>query len=348
MKSDKAEEGNGVRGTHWSQLREAGSMAGFRIMLWVYRVFGKRLFTILMYPVMLYFILRRRVSREASRDYLATHYAFAPEQWSHEPGFRDVLNHFMAFGDSVLDKLMAWSTLPDRSEFDLPDQNAIDEFHNDPRGHLIIGSHFGNLEFCRGYMQRTHPRNINILVHERHSANFVEMMRQINPLSRFSVFQVDSLDIGTILELKNRIDNGEWLFIAGDRIPLSGFFRTTRVSFLGRNAWMPIGPYLLAKSLGCPVILMFAYRFKGKIRLEIDKLCDQLVLDRRHRDRDLAAYTQTFATALEKRCRIAPFQWFNFYLFWNEHHADRSGNQTKEDVMVKMPVSDTTDQSNLS
>ncbi len=308
---------------HWSEFQEAGTLLGFRFMLVVYRLFGRWVFTLVLYPVMVYFALLRPQSRRSSLAFLNTHRAFNPEYWKATPGILDVIKHFMQFGHSVLDKLLAWSVPIDREAFDVPDQAAVDDFHQDPRGHLIIGSHLGNLEFCRGYMSRYHDRTINILVYDKHAANFVEMMRRINPQSRLYIYQVDSLGIGTILELKEKIENGEWLFIAGDRVPLSGYFRTTKVSFLGKTAWLPIGPYLLAKSLGCPVKMIFAFRMGKKIRLEIETLSEKIELSRSDREGEINSLAQRFASELEDRCARVPFQWFNFYDFWSDVHSPK-------------------------
>ncbi|MBX2867271.1 MAG: hypothetical protein KTR18_01240 [Acidiferrobacterales bacterium] len=328
--SDSAHSG---KTKHWSEFQEAGTLLGFRFMLGVYKVFGRWVFNLILYPAMAYFTVFRPQSRKASLGFLQTHYRFNPSYWKSPPGFLDVVKHFMQFGHSVLDKLLAWSVPIGKDAFDVPDQKAIDTFHDDPRGQLIIGSHLGNLEFCRGYMSRYHDRTINILLHDRHAANFVEMMRRINPLSRLYIYQVDSLDIGTILELKAKIENGEWLFIAGDRVPLSGYLRTTKVSFLGKPAWLPIGPYLLAKSLGCPVKMIFAFRMAGKIRLEIASLGDRIELVRGDREGQINALAQRFATELEDRCTRAPFQWFNFYDFWSDAHATEKSETAVKPVI---------------
>lgn len=302
---------------HWADFREAGTLTGFRFLLWIYRVFGRWVFTAFLTPAMVYFMLRRGSARRASLDYLRSHRARWPERWDHRPGLGDVFRHFMQFGQSVLDKLLAWCMPISDDDFIKSDPEAIDRLRSDPAGQLIIGSHHGNLEFCRGFMQRFEDREVNVLLHDRHAANFVEMMRRINPESRMNVYQVADLDVGTILKLKGRIEQGAWLFIAGDRVPLSGPAHTVDVDFLGRPAPFPIGPYMLAQSLGCPVKFMFAYRYKGKVRIDVEVFSERLVLDRATRQAEIRHCAQRFADALAERCRIAPLQWFNFYDFWH-------------------------------
>ena len=306
------------RRQHWAEIREAGTLLGLRFLSGVHRVFGRGIFTLFLYPAMAYFALVRPTARRASLDFLRTHYSLRPDQWSSRPGLGAVIRHFVAFGQSALDKALAWTIEIRHDDFTFTDWPALEAIREDPRGRLVIGSHHGNLEFCRGYMKRYEDRTINILVHEAHALNFAEMMRRVNEESRMNVYQVEDLDIAMVLKLKTRLEQGEWLFIAGDRIPVSGATRTTQVEFLGRGAPFPVGPYLLAQSLGCPVTLMFAFRLEGNIVLEAVPLAESLTVDRKDRERSLNQYAQRFADALADRCLRAPFQWFNFYGYWQE------------------------------
>jgi len=307
-----------LSGTHWSNLREAGTLKGLLFLAWLQRTMGRRVYSIILLPIAIYFCLFRPVARRASLDYLRTHYQFFPEQWQQRPGYWTVIRHFYAFGQSVLDKLLAWSVELSEDEFTVTDPAALDDLINDNVGKLITGSHFGNLEYCRGFVRRYKRRDINALVYDKNAANFVEVMQRLNPESRISVYQVDELDIPLILNLKAKVDAGEWLFIAGDRIPLSGDQRTLTVNFMGRRANFPIGPYMLAKALQCKVRLMFSYRQGKKVMLTVMPFAEQVTLPRTDKDQALQAYMQQYATALEQQCRESPLQWFNFYPFWTD------------------------------
>jgi predicted LPLAT superfamily acyltransferase len=143
-------------------------------------------------------------------------------------------------------------------------------------------------------------------------------MQSLNAESRMNVYQVNELDIALILQFKTKLEAGEWLFIAGDRIPLSGEERTTTVEFLGRPAQLPIGPYMLAKVLQCEVQLMFSYRKNGKVLFEVVPFAEQIVVTRKDGGASINAYAQHYASELEKQAAKAPLQWFNFYPYWAE------------------------------
>ncbi|MDC0363047.1 hypothetical protein OAN12_08405, partial [Halioglobus sp.] len=211
---------------------------------------------------------------------------------------------------------LAWTSAIKEDEFMIVNESKIREVLEGSKGQLIIGSHLGNLEYCRGFVHRYKSKTINALVYDQHSANFVNMMRRKNPDSRMHIYQVDGLDIPTILHLKEKVDQGEWLFIAGDRVPLSGDERTVDVRFMGRVASFPIGPYILAKVLQCNVKLMFSYRVGGLVRFEMVPFADRVNVRRKESEADLYNYAQQFAAELERQCVKAPFQWFNFFPYW--------------------------------
>ncbi|MFT5612151.1 MAG: putative LPLAT superfamily acyltransferase [Polaribacter sp.] len=305
---------------HWSNFKEVGTLLGLRFLKSVHSLFGRRMVSIMLYPTVAYFLIFRSLTRNSSAAYLDAHFKTFPSLWKKPPSLRNVAHHFHEFAETVVDKLLSWLVTIDEKQFNLRDAQYVEKLMEDPRGQLIIGSHFGNLEYCRGFVHRYRSKVINILVHDQHSQNYNTLMQQLNPESRLNIIQVAQFDIPTMLKLKARIDQGEWVFIAGDRSPLSGSKRSVSVSFLGKSAELPIGPYLLAKALACPVHLMFTccdYQSdKLEIRVDVINFADPMVLERKNRDQQLQAYAQRYADELAKQCALSPYQWFNFYDFW--------------------------------
>lgn len=311
-----------VHDQHWSDIQEAGTLAGMRFLYILYRLFGRWIFSLIMYPVACYFLIARPEQRKASLAFLHTHYRHNPQAWSKKPGYWQVLLHFKCFAEVILDKVLGWLIDIKEDDFILRNPRLIEELLQDQRGQLIIGSHIGNLEFCRGFMQRYKNKVINVLLYDKHAGNFVKMMQKESADSRLNVYQVDEFDVTTILTFKEKVDNGEWVFIAGDRIPLTGMERTVHVNFYGNSAPLPIGPYMLAKALACPVKFMFAYRqhsHNNKVIFDVTPVCDKLTLSRKDKLNDIRGYAQLFADKLQQHSIDAPYQWFNFYDFWQDN-----------------------------
>lgn len=307
---------------HWATINEAGTLFGLKFLWGVHKLLGRRAVSVLLLPAVIYFVVCRPLARKASLDFLKTHAQVYPEKWQTKPNLWHTAKHFREFAETVVDKLLAWYIDIDVENFDIKNPEIIDDIMRDDRGQLIIGTHMGNLEYCRGFMQRYHEKKINILIHDKHSANYAKMMHALNPDARLNIFQVQEFDLDVMLQLKQKIDNGEWVFIAGDRVPLTGLERTVTVNFFDRPAPIPIGPYMLAKTLGCPVKLMFAYKDysskQEKVYFEVVPFSEKIEFSRDNRTEVFHSLAQKFVDELEKHCAKVPFQWFNFYPYWIE------------------------------
>jgi predicted LPLAT superfamily acyltransferase len=307
---------------HWSDIREAGALSGLRIMAWTYHRLGRAGFNIVLAPVMLYFLLRRSTARQASLDYLRRLHATYPDSLGGRPGYWMSFRHFLAFGRSLLDKYIAWTGEPTGIDVLAQDAKLMRSIIESGEGILLIGSHFGNLEYSRGISRRHPDLVINVLIYDQHAANFAKLIGDAAPESRLNLIQVTDLDLDLALRLKERVAAGEWLLIAGDRVPVGLSDNVCPAEFLGAEANFPIGPYVLANLLGCPAYMMHCYFRDGQYRVRVELLADEVRTSREGRQRTYAPQVQKFATALEAQVRKAPLQWFNFYDFWGSQTRD--------------------------
>ncbi|NIL94178.1 MAG: acyltransferase [Woeseiaceae bacterium] len=301
---------------HWSDIREAGALSGLRIMAWTYRLLGRVGFNVVLAPVMLYFLLRRPVARQASTDYLCRVHEMYPDSLGGKPGFWTSFRHFLAFGRSLLDKYIAWTGEPTGIDVRQQDAELLRSIVDSGKGILLIGSHFGNLEYSRGISRRHPDLVINTLIYDQHAANFARLIGDAAPESRLNLIQVTDLDLDLALRLRQRVEKGEWLLIAGDRVPVGLSDNVCPATFLGAEANFPIGPYVLGNLLRCPVYMMHCYFDSGMYRLRVELLEEEIRTSRKDRQRTYEPQVQKFATALEAQVRRSPLQWFNFYDFW--------------------------------
>jgi predicted LPLAT superfamily acyltransferase len=306
------------RAVHWANVREAGVVAGMRFMVAVYRLLGRAVFNLVLYPVMGYFLLRRRTAREASIDYLRRVRAAWPDVLPDLPEWRLSFRHFMAFGQSLLDKYLAWTRPPPIPELPPGHKERVLDLIGRRQGCLILGSHFGNMEYSRGVSARHPELVINVLIYDQHAGKFAEMMAKSQPDSRMHLIQVTDLDLPLALRLREKVENGEWVVIAGDRVPVGEAGRTVTVDFLGAPARFPVGPYVLASLLKCPVYLLNCYRDSGTYRMEFEPFAERLELARDDREAAFARHARRYAGSLESLIRRQPLQWFNFFDFWRQ------------------------------
>ena len=299
---------------HWAWLGERGTVLGLRFCLASYRLFGRRGCRVLLMPIVLYFYLTGRAQREASRRFLAR--AFHLKGWHRQPGFADGYRHFLAFALRGLDTFIGWSGKMPADLIRLDEGAVLREAQADPRGALVIVAHLGNADISRAVLDAQTRERLLILVHTRHAENFNRVLKEMQPAAALNTLQVSELGPDTAIALKERVDRGQWVVIAGDRVPVNSEGRTVDVTFMGARTSFSVGPYILASLLECPVYLLFCLRENEHYRLYFERFADAVALPRAERAERLRAYAERFAERLQDYALRDPFQWFNFFDFW--------------------------------
>jgi predicted LPLAT superfamily acyltransferase len=72
-----------------------------------------------------------------------------------------------------------------------------------------------------------------------------------------------------------------------------------------------------------PVVLAFGlYHGRAHYSLAFETYSEGLEVSRRNRAACLGALIRGYAERLEHYARLAPYNWFNFYDFWNAKHVE--------------------------
>ena len=85
--------------SHWAKSAEAGSIFGMKMLILIYRLFGRWGFRLILAPVMVYFYLFRTEERRASKEYLEKVALYTSGSAKPESSFQ----HFLMFGEFFLD-----------------------------------------------------------------------------------------------------------------------------------------------------------------------------------------------------------------------------------------------------
>jgi predicted LPLAT superfamily acyltransferase len=299
---------------HWAGQKERGSFLGMKLTAIAVRLLGRRAVAPVIRLIVLYFFLTGRGARRNVADYQRRLAA-----WSGRgdlfPRARAVFAQYMAFGECMLDRFDVWRGKLRLSSVDMDDPDGVrDALLAGGRGQLLVCTHLGNLDVCRAMAEVGEGVALNVLMHLPDAAHFNRLLGESGD-RRLRLMHVGDLDTAAMLDLSQRLERGEWIAIAGDRVPVHGG-RAVEADFLGAPAPFPQGPWLMAAMLRCPVNLVCCLKHGGRYRIHLRRFDDAAGWERARRDAIIASCVQRYAAWLADRCLAAPLQWFNFHPYW--------------------------------
>jgi len=294
---------------HWANLAERGCVWGLRFCVGAYKLLGRRGCQIVLAPIVLYFYFFGAQQRHASKQFLG-------KALQRQPLFTDIYHHHMNFAMRALDVLIAWTGAMPAELVEPTNPKELSDIVRDPRGGLIVVAHLGNVDVARAVLDKKTRDRLTILVHTHHAANYNRMIQQCCPEAGLHLIQVTEMGPETIIDLKQRVERGEWIVIAGDRISVLSQNNSLCVPFFGAKARFPQGPWVLGALLECPVYLLFCLQDGKRYHLTMERFAETLELPRRRREQSLYSYAERYVRRLEYFTALDPFQWYNFFDFW--------------------------------
>lgn len=293
---------------HWSEHREGGG----RFALWLIRTIGlrcgRRISRVLLYPITLYFFVRRPLERRASYAYLERMFGRPATAWQ-------VMRHLHCFASTILDRVYL---LTDHlRNFDVG-VHGIDELHDQmrpDRGVLLLGAHVGSFEALRVLSFQRPDVKVRVVLDTQQTPAMTELLHALAPVAK-NVIDASRPGHEIVLALNEAMSEGALATLLGDRgRPHEAM---VVVDFLGSPARFPVAPFIIASMLKVPIVMCLGlYGGRRRYDLHFETLAEQLDLPRRGRDAELRAIVQRYATLLEHHVRANPYNWFNFYDFWN-------------------------------
>lgn len=291
----------------WLDLPEHGAASALPFVSWIALKIGRWAARVLLYPITLYFLLRARVERRASYDYLRRVLGRRARWWH-------VFCHFHCFAATILDRVYLLRNEFGRFHLTVHDRELLHRQVESGAGCILLGSHLGSFEMLRTLGVAQQDFRIRVLMDVVHNEKITRFLDELNPEIASSVISPDRAD--TLLKVKESLDDGFMIGVLGDRPTSAG--KTTKCRFLGAEVDFPAGPLLIAAVTHCPVILFFGlYRGGNRYDVYFEKLADSITLAREERAAQLQEWTQRYVTRLEHYTRLAPYNWFNFYPFWD-------------------------------
>jgi predicted LPLAT superfamily acyltransferase len=290
----------------WLDQPERGSVIGIRLIVGLALLLGRRVARVLLIPVCVYFLLFSVKARAASRKYLG-------RVLGRDARIADLFRHYFTFATVALDRFFL---LKDRYELfstEVHGQNLLDEVLARGQGCLLLGAHLGSFEILRA-LGTEHHIEVGLVMYEDNAKMVNTVAKAINPALADLVIPLGRFD--SMFKVYERLQASAWVGVLGDRaLDEEG---QVRVPFLGEAADFPSAPFRIALMLKRPVVLMAGlYRGGNRYELHFEKLFDPEGIERSARAGAIEDAVRAYAGRLGHYCRSAPYNWFNFYDFWN-------------------------------
>jgi len=285
-----------------------------RLMIRLCRRLGWWIGYALLYPITAYFFLFSRGARGVSRRYL-------DRALGRPARARDVFRHFFVFSCVILDRIYLLTGELHRYHVRLVGLEDLTGAIAGGTGCVLFGSHLGSFEVLRVAAARECPVRFKALMYRAHTGALTGAIEQLNPGLSGDVIEIGRPD--AMLRVRECVGRGEIVGILADRAPES--HRRLFAPFFGELAAFPTGPLIAAAALGVPVVLFFAVRTGPRCyEVRFQRFAERIDLGETRRDVRLQHYVERYAARLEAQCRADPYNWFNFYDFWESARDDAS------------------------
>jgi predicted LPLAT superfamily acyltransferase len=298
----------------WKQRPEGGG----RFALWLIRSVGRHggraVGRACLYPITLYFLARRGPERRASRAWLT--------RASGRPAtLVEVARHIHAFASTILDRIFLLSGELHRFDIAIEGLPALDAQLAKGRGVLLFGSHLGSFEVLRVLAGTRPEMGLRVVLDKGHNPALTQLLDALNPRVAATVIDAGRPGTEILLAIGEALAQGQVVALLVDR-PQPGE-PSEPVPFLGAPAPFPLAPWQVAVVLGAPVVLAFGlYRGGNRYDLRFEPFSDGDTVPRPARRAHVASLIGRYAARLEDLARQFPYNWFNFYDYWEGTGTD--------------------------
>jgi len=309
-----------LRGAYrdWTRAPERGSPWLIRFIVALARSFPRRWVTLLLYPIVAYFVTFSPRQVAASRHFLTRALRRPPRR-------REIFRHYLTFARMVLDRVYWLSREPHGIRVRVSGQESIEnDLAGRTEGALVLSAHLGSFEALRGAGELASGRRIRPVMYVSNASKMHEVLDAINPQIARDAIQAGRPE--TMITIRDAIARGDLVGILADRSPLPE--RTVHVPFMGEDAPFPIGAYRLAALLNAPIYFACAVLDGDGYRIHFERMepaSADLSADARRTW--ITSQAALFARHLESYAQAYPFNWFNFYDFWHGalHETEAAG-----------------------
>ncbi|MGZ5269492.1 MAG: LpxL/LpxP family acyltransferase [Ramlibacter sp.] len=291
----------------WMLRKERGNLFWLRVMSTLSVWIGRRPSRVVLYGIALYFVVAASAARKASRNYL-------DRCLGRRASWLDVYRHVLSFASTIHDRVYL---LNDRRDlFDLrTDEEELASMLKrvEQQGAFLLGAHVGSFEVLRSLASAEPWLKLSVAMYPENARRINQTLAAINPKAVQDIIALGHVD--SMLRVNQALRDRAVVGILADRAVRAD--QPLTLPFLGAPAQFATGPFRLAALMKRPVYFMVGlYRGGNRYDVHFELIHDPARDAALAKDAAVREMLTRYVDALERHCRSAPYNWFNFYDFW--------------------------------
>jgi predicted LPLAT superfamily acyltransferase len=215
--------------------------------------------------------------------------------------------NFYCFGQTLIDRIAFLTGKTQPFSHDFIHEEYLQKIQQNGKGGILISAHLGNWETAGNLLKKRITSNINVVMVEAEAQKIKQLLDHTTGGSQFKIIAIKD-DLSHIIKISNALAANELIAMHGDRYTEDA--KTISLTFLGKKAQFPLGPFLIASKFDAPVTFVFAVK-KEAFHYQLSAT---LPITEKMKPEAIALL---YVTELEKKVREYPEQWFNYYDFYS-------------------------------
>lgn len=283
------------------KTKQRGSGWSVGVVFKLYKLFGYKFITYLMYPVTIFYCLFANNVKEALKIY----YQHLNIEFTHKLYCEHLRNFAMTMIDRFITKMN-----PAAYTFIYEDSKRLLELSSEVN--ILVFSHFGGWSSASNFSHSS--KKINVVMQERLISSIKEIEKTLEKNALVNIIDLNQDPIAASVAIANALLENELVAMMGDRTSSTNSRKL--INFLGEDAYFNENPFKIAYKMEKPLILYFVMlvgiqTYKVEIiELDIDRTKDK--------NSAILEAMQKYVAAYENIAKRYPTQWFNFYDFWDK------------------------------
>jgi predicted LPLAT superfamily acyltransferase len=232
-----------------------------------------------------------------------------------EPNAGHILRHIHCFAATILDRVYLLGGRHGNYRVEINGLEQLLQAVDQGQGCLLLGAHIGSFDVLRALALEDRPFELKILMYPQHNELLTRLINDLNPELADAIIPLGEVD--TMMRVHEALQQGAVVGLLGDRA--AGDDKMVVCDLLGAPANFPVGPAMLAASMRVPVVLFLGlYHGNRHYQIHFERLPELDLSDRSRRPELIRQWMQEYADRLGTQLHRMPYNWFNFYGFWDE------------------------------